>query len=158
MAEHNGSGERITLVEAAERSGLSVDLVRRRLKSGHLPSRQTTTKHGPAWEVPADALPLATARVARATVAEDRQPATLALVEMVAKLQADVIARTEAAALWQGRAEMLAGELATSREQVRALMAPREEPENSASVEPISSVDLVDPPARPWWHRLIWGS
>jgi hypothetical protein len=58
--------------------------------------------------------------------------------------------------MWQARAEMLAGELAAAREQVRALSAPSREPQaelNLASLYARSS----DPAAlRRWWQRPLF--
>ena len=56
------------------------------------------------------------------------------LAERLERANADLLARTEAAAAWQGRADVLASELAKTRDQL-ALMAPKAEPE----------------PPRRWW-------
>jgi hypothetical protein len=57
--------------------------------------------------------------------------------------------------MWQGRAELLAGELAASREQVRALMAPREEP---SAVGTADRIPADTPAPLRWWQRQLWGS
>ena len=156
--ESNGHdpGEWITLAEARERSGLSIDALRRRLKRGQLPARQEQTRHGPTWLVDAEALPSASTRVGAAPtvgarVGAEAGAAMLALVEQNRELHAELLRRTEAATAWQARAEMLAGQLADLREHVRALETPKVEqttPEPSAAVEPAS-----EPQTRPWWRR-----
>jgi hypothetical protein len=49
------------------------------------------------------------------------------LVALVERQQ-QIIENASAAAMWQARAEKLAGELADARGQLKALQAPREEP------------------------------
>ncbi len=44
-------GEWLSLVEASQRTGMSIQTLRRRLKEGKLRSRQCTTSHGLAWQV-----------------------------------------------------------------------------------------------------------
>lgn len=50
--------EWVTLAEAAQHWGLSVDTVRRRIKRGELSARQVATKHGPAYQVRLGSLPI----------------------------------------------------------------------------------------------------
>jgi excisionase family DNA binding protein len=52
------------------------------------------------------------------------------------QLEQAVIERTEAAALWQGRAQVLVAELEAARVELKALTAPASRP--------------------PWWRRLAW--
>jgi hypothetical protein len=58
-----------------------------------------------------------------------------------------------------GRLGFLQAELQQRDETIRALQAPREEPENAVSVTVVSA-DQVDapPPRRPsWWRRVLLG-
>jgi hypothetical protein len=66
-------------------------------------------------------------------------------------MQHDLLARTEAAAMWQARAEMPAGQLQRREEQLKALQAPQEEQE-------IGSLELpISPAPRRLWQRLLFG-
>jgi hypothetical protein len=62
---------------------------------------------------------------------------------LVRELQTELVWRSEAAAMWQGRAELLASELERARDQVRALQAPTE---------------TGPPRSVPWWRRWWPGS
>lgn len=80
------------------------------------------------------------------------------LVHLVAKLQADVVSKAEAAAMWQARAEMLAAQLEQAQ---RALPAPQPpQPAQDAprgdSVAPRYPEASVSATAlrRPWW--MFW--
>jgi excisionase family DNA binding protein len=150
----DATAEGLTLSEAAGQLGMSKDTVRRRVKRGELKGWQVETKFGLEWRVALDTAPTPQpmgAGIGAVGVSD--------LVRLLRDTQAELMQAVGAASMWQGRAEMLAGELAASREQVRALMAPREEPEplESPAVQS-NGVDLVEPPARRWWQRLIWGS
>jgi excisionase family DNA binding protein len=54
------------------------------------------------------------------------------MLQFVREAHAEAIAKAEAAAMWQARAEFLAGELAQAREQLKMLEAPKveEQPEH----------------------------
>ena len=151
MAETNGhDGEWITLAEASERSGISVDALRRQVKRGRLSSRQEQTRYGPTWLVSAGVLPSAPARVdgaprVGATVGAEGG-AMLALVEQNRQLQVELVAKAEAAAMWQARAEMLMGQV---RQLQLALEAPKPEP---VTVEPSPETEAApEGEAKPWW-------
>jgi hypothetical protein len=149
---HDGD-EWVTLAEASERSGLSVDALRRQVKRGRLLSRQEQTRYGPTWLVSAGALPSASARVdsaptVGARVGVEGGAAVLALVEHNKQLQAELVAKAEAAAMWQARAEFLAGQLEQAQ---RALEAPKAGP---AASEPAPDFEAASGPAtRRWWRR-----
>jgi len=78
------------------------------------------------------------------------------LVHLVVKLQADVVAKAEAAAMWQARAEMLAAQL----DHARALPAPQPAPDAQESTPSRSAAETSVAPsesaqARPgFWTRL----
>jgi hypothetical protein len=61
------------------------------------------------------------------------------LTDRLDRANSELLLRTEAAAAWQGRAEILAAELARTREQL-ALMAPQ------------SEMRISDSQPRPWWR------
>jgi excisionase family DNA binding protein len=83
-------------------------------------------------------------------------PAMLELVHLVAQLQSDVVQKAEAAAMWQSRAEFLAGQL----EQAQLALAAPKEPTPSkightsdsvgVSVEP-TQTPAKTPQRAPWW-------
>ncbi len=141
----------LPLSSAAEQLGLSIHAVRRRVHAGELPSRQVRTRYGLAWQVRLDGECEARASVApelreaSATVAE---PAGVGeLVAFVREQQAQLLAAHEAAAMWQGRAETLAHQLAEARETIRALQAPPE-PERAPATS-----GIPDTPS--WWRRAL---
>jgi hypothetical protein len=70
-----------------------------------------------------------------------RQSEAVHLAELVRELQGEVLRRTEAAATWQARAEFLAGQLESARDEIKALAAPQqlvEAPGTPESAEPMS--------------------
>jgi excisionase family DNA binding protein len=153
--------EWLTLEQAAERLGVSVHAVRRRLKKGELAARQVSTRYGPAWEVSLNgAVTLAEdSRESDAGVAQAlRDPdatVTTDLVALVERQQRQIVENASAAAMWQARAEMLAGELADARGQLLALQAPQPEPtpeEPPATVAPVE-----ERPRASWWRRVLFG-
>jgi hypothetical protein len=135
VEEHSGEGW-LSLNEAAVLLGVSTDTVRRRMKRGEFQSRQIPTPHGPAYQVLCNPLPNQSATLA-ATLADPTEEETseaqkpLALIEMVRlmeKLQEEnsrLQLKAESAAMWQGRAEMLALQLQKAEDQIKMLAAPK---------------------------------
>jgi len=76
----------------------------------------------------------------------DQGPGLLELVRLVDRLQTDVRERSEAATLWQARAEMLAHQLSVTEDQLGALEASR------APVALNLGAHAPDPPSA-WWRR-----
>ena len=72
------------------------------------------------------------------TDTETARPDLTALVDLVAKLNADLVAKAEAAAMWQTRAAVLEAELARLRD-LAALGPGRDE------------IVMTVPSSRPWW-------
>jgi predicted ArsR family transcriptional regulator len=153
----------LSLEEAAQQLGVSVHAVRRRLKRGDIAARQVSTRYGPAWQVSLNgAVTLAQdSREPDASVSSPlREPndRLSGLVGLVERQQRQIVDNASAAAMWQARAEMLAGELAAAREQL-ALMAPKVEPQ--AEAEHVFSTAVEEtppaPPRRPWYQRLLFG-
>ncbi len=160
----------LTIKEAAAELGISEKTVRHRIKLNHLAALKVETPQGYQWRVYPDGLPLGRQvepdpLPAERETEEDLEPdpvqlETPALLEvlhmldarqaMIDRLQqealekADKIAElTGAAAHWQTRAIVAEEQARRAEEQVRLLMAPKDEPE---------------PPAEPkvsWWRRLF---
>jgi len=124
----------LSLAEAARALGISEKTARRRAKVGQLEARQVSTRHGPAWQV---RVPGTVDTGGRVDPTGTQAATMLELVRLVGDLQG----KAEAAAMWQGRAEMLAAQLADAREMIRALEAP-------------GPVPSPTPPAvAGWWDR-----
>jgi hypothetical protein len=166
----------LDLAEAARRERVALDTMRRRVRRGVYPSRQVRTPRGLAWRVrlasPGDAtldhsldegLPTVDPTV-DPTVMPNLAPTVdgvglVELVHLVDRLQRDVVARTEAATLWQARAEMLASQL----EQAQLALAAPKEPtpqerpflrdSEGSTVEPIQTPTTART-GRPWW--ALW--
>jgi excisionase family DNA binding protein len=198
-AQEPTSSNWLTIAEAAAALGVSVDTVRRRLKRGELQAEQVPTERGPVWRVCVNGLagvpsvpgsnghstpgtPSSAAEHAMHESVEMR-PELLRALEMLERAQSDVVAKAEAAAMWQTRAELLGlqvqqrdRELADVREELRALQAPAEPTESSASalteeerqeleilrIEHELNLHRMESPKaplemkqRPWWQRLF---
>jgi excisionase family DNA binding protein len=83
-------------------------------------------------------------------------PAVVELVAMVRALQEQLIARTEAAAMWQERAGALSDRLALAESRLDALMAPQQPQEPTLDASTASQGPGPSPePSRPWW-RSPW--
>ena len=132
----------LSLAEAARALGISEKTARRRAKAGQFEARHVPTSHGPAWQV---RVPGTVPTEGRVDGAGTRAATMLELVRLVGDLQA----KAEAAAMWQGRAETLAHQLAEARETIRALAAPKPEPAPDPFPEPIPPT----PNAAPWDAR-----
>jgi excisionase family DNA binding protein len=138
--------------QAAALVGVSPKTVRRWILSGRLKA----DKRGRSFRISHDALgpfmgqetpPISdTAQQETGTADSGRyrsgqRTADTALVELVRDLKAELVAKAEAAAMWQARAEFLAGEV---RQLQAALEAPKAEP-----VDPVSSPRPSRPRQRP---------
>jgi hypothetical protein len=146
----------LSLEDAAHQLGLSVHAVRRRLKKGDIAGRQVSTRYGPAWQVSLNGSATLTqgSREPDATVALPlREPddRLAGLVDLVERQQQTIVEKAEAAAMWQARAEMLAGELADARGRLAVLEAPKVEP---SPVETASAIETAEEPPRGPWRRL----
>jgi excisionase family DNA binding protein len=163
-SQQSSSSTWLTIAEAAAALGVSVDTVRRRLKRGELQAQQMPTERGPVWRVAIDAMhsvpstpgtnghsvPGTPSRVAKHAVHDSRvelRPELLKTLELLERAQAEVVAKAEAASMWQTRAELLALQLHQAEERILALEAPRE------SVADEIAVADTAPSARrrPWW-------
>ena len=142
------------LAEAARILGISIDAARRKVKSGALAAEKRETPQGGTWWVrlaPPGELPPAAWRQAPSSAGSPVSPGLdlSSLVDLVERLQSQLLERTEAATLWQARALML-------EDRVRALEAPKSQDAQDAAQEPNLTPQGPDPrtgaPA-PWWRR-----
>jgi len=122
--------------EAADYCGASEKTIRNWLATGrlsadksagsfHIPQAQLDAikRNGPRSPQDADRQAEGSAEEVRA---ESPHLLTAAdVLSMVREAQAEAIAKAEAAAMWQARAEMLAHQLAVTGDRLRALEAPR---------------------------------
>jgi hypothetical protein len=122
------NGAWLSLAEAARALGVSEKTARRRAKAGQLQARQVGTQHGPAWQV---WVPNGVDVEGRVDGTGTQAATMLELVRLVGELQG----KAESAAMWQGRAELLALRLAAAEEKLKALEAPAA-PELAPAPEP----------------------
>jgi hypothetical protein len=181
----------LAIADAAQALGISIDAARRRVRNGSLAAEKRATPQGGAWWVlvPDGAQRHVAGHQAPGGNGEAHQEAAVqqggsagtvaavdgidlqaGLIQLVGELTArldgkheELLARTEAAAMWQARAEMLAGELADARvqvqqrdEQLKALQAPQQEPPTQEP--PATAVLTEEPPAafQPGRWRRVW--
>lgn len=153
--------EGLTIAEAAAQLGVSSDTVRRRIRRGELPAQQVTTPNGPAWRVLLGVLPSAVPTLDGAPSSAAMHVEAPLLARLLADTQAELVRTAGAAAMWQARAEFLAGQL----EQAQlALAAPKEPASQERPFLSDSDAVAVDPtqtssqtPQRaPWWQ--FWRS
>jgi excisionase family DNA binding protein len=151
--------EGLTIAEAAAHLGVSSDTVRRRIRRGDLSAMQVHTPNGPAWRVLLGALPSAVPTLDGAHSSAAMHVEAPLLAQLLADAQAELVRKAEAAAMWQARAEFLAGQL----EQAQlALAAPKEmashqRPQISDSdglTAETTQTPATTPQRVPWW--LPW--
>jgi hypothetical protein len=155
----------LPLAEAALELGISTDTARRRLRKQQLVGEQRPTPQGFTWWVrlggvaEVGSAPDPHAAQVAGSPRRPAQAGVVELVDLVDRLQSDLVAKAEAAAMWQARAEFLASQL----EQAQlALAAPREpaSPERtiSSDSEHVASEPTQTPSehrnGRPWWQ--VW--
>ena len=139
----------VSLVEAAERLGVSERTVLRRIQKGMLPAYKIETPHGQAWRItldstPDSASPAAPAPPAKVSVRGDTHEtqALLKLLEDERRERGALVQRNEQLA---GQVGFLQAKMQDQDRQIALLMAPKDEPEP----EP------AQPERRPWWKRWI---
>jgi excisionase family DNA binding protein len=96
-----------------------------------------------------------------ARMADSPQTGLAELVALVRDLQSELMRRTEAAAMWQARAEVLALQLEDARARL-ALSAPTNAPESHTAANltaqgPEPTGGPLGPDGRSWWRR-VWGA
>jgi hypothetical protein len=155
----------LSLREAAAKLQLSEKTLRKRIKEGRLESKLVATQFGPAYQVRLPGVPgVGSSLEAESSTLEDtpsrvEEKGTLEgesgsvrdLVELIRDLQSsltesqrEMMEKAEAAALWQGRAEVLMTQLTEARHEIKALEAPKVEAGHD---------DQQQPGSRPWWKR-----
>ena len=163
----NGTAERwVPLAEAARELQVSVDTLRRRLRKGELVGEQRPTPQGFVWWVCIDdaaylgsapgphAAHLGTSPTQHAYAPA---PGVVELVQLVSKLQADVVAKAEAAAMWQARAEVLASQLEQAQRALEAPKEPDPSPGFTGSPPANGTVEVAqEPPKRKRWRWWPW--
>ena len=166
---HVAPGRTLSLVEAAEHFGVSERTVLRRIRKGQLKAHKADTPYGPAWQVTLDMFggphptALSTPDNMPTTASTSASPPELIeMLEIVkedrrlidrlqqeASEKADKIAElTGTAAHWQARAVIAEEQARRAEEQVKLLMAPKDEP--AEVPEPVAQREQ-----RPWWKRLF---
>ena len=140
----------VSLVEAAERLGVSERTVLRRIQKGMLPAYKIETPHGQAWRITLDSTPDSASPAAPVPPAKVSVRGDTHETQALLKLLEDE--RRERGALVQ-RNEQLAGQLGFTQAKlqeaertVALLMAPKYEP----APEP-----PAEPERRPWWRGWI---
>jgi excisionase family DNA binding protein len=151
VEQGTGTYDLVTVKQAAERLGCSVQTVRRLIRSGRLRADLVARPQGSAWRVmlpvdqdaPADHVVQTGASLERATIRD-----VPGITEIVAELAAARLMIAQQAE----RLGFLQAELQQRDEQLKALMAPKEEP---TSVEPaVAGSPAEEPPQAPW--RRLW--
>jgi excisionase family DNA binding protein len=147
--------EGLTIAEAASQLGCSVDTIRRRIRRGELVAQQVPTQRGPAWRVTLGTLPGTLPTVGSTLGSAAMHVEAPLLAQLLADAQAELVRKAEAAAMWQARAEMLAGQVERLQLALAAPkpnsseIAPQRDSEHAA-VEP-AQTSSEPPQARPWW-------
>jgi excisionase family DNA binding protein len=160
-------GAYLSAREAADYCGVSEKTIRNWLAAGKLSAEKSAgsfrisqdqldalKREGPRTPRGADRQPEGSAEEVRA---EGPQALTVQdVLGLLRDLQAELLARTEAATAWQVRAEVLAHQLAEAQGRIRALEAPKE-PEPPPVPEPPAPAPDGQGDA-PWWRRWwAWG-
>jgi excisionase family DNA binding protein len=150
--------------DAAARCGVSERTVRRWIVKGRLPADRDGREFRIACEALAPFLGHAADNGQGAAAESDMSAAS---PQQGAALSADVAAgllhlvdRLQRENLeLAGRLGFLQAELQQRDETIRALQAPREEPENAVSVTVVSADQVDAPPPRlpSWWRRVLLG-
>jgi excisionase family DNA binding protein len=161
------TGEWLTLAVAAEKLGVSVDTVRRRLHRGELIAKEELTRFGKAWRVQLDELPSAGQSPTQDLPTAEQNgvhspgqgvdgPGMLELVQLIKELQL----KAETAAMWQARAMVLEEQLGHTRlqltqayETLKALEAPKLLEDDIKEEPPPESESWWGT----WWRRLGLG-
>jgi excisionase family DNA binding protein len=160
--------EWMTVAAAAELAGVSARTMRRWAKNGQVRSRRRGRVHlidasESAATVGHDGHPLADDRSPPAAMADEASH----LAALVRELSASLAEQSAIAAMWQGRADVLA-------QRVRMLEAPQSHQMHEDAIltaqrpdapsgpsEPPSPAPMPPTPngqgAAPWWRRWWWG-
>jgi len=160
MGTDGEDGAWLRLAEAAERLGVSVDTLRRRVRAGAVRSRQVPTRHGPAYEVwttapePLEARPLGVVHRGGAQSANPGGAQADALVLLMRDLMADNQRLLERALTAEARLVALAaaGQTAALETSAPATGPPQSAQEGQqGAVARVVALDDQEAPRRPWW-------
>jgi hypothetical protein len=149
----------LTLAQASQATGLTVDTIRRRLKRGELVGRKVATAYGPAWQVSLNGHTEGVGEPAGDTVAvttpSPEQPSQgvvtdaregvglLEALRLVEKLQEENRNLAGQVGYYQAQIEQL-------RDMIKMLEAPKERPPSPSPDEE----ELEEPPSG-WWGRVL---
>jgi excisionase family DNA binding protein len=154
----------LSIEEAAESMGVSAATIRRRIKTGELAAFKRTTPYGFEWRIGAEPESIGLITTADHVVESPDQPVVesadqtsapemLELVRLADRLQQEASEKAEkiaeltgTAAHWQARAVIAEEQARRAEEQVKLLMAPKDDP----APEP-----PAEPERRPWWKRWL---
>jgi excisionase family DNA binding protein len=140
----------LTIPEAAQRLGLSIVTVRRRIKQGSLEAELQPGIRGPEYRV---RLPSET--IVRSAEPEQLTSVVTTLLARLAEIEDQRLAEGKAAAAWQAKAEMLGREVEQLKGRLAALQAPKEEP--APVVPPVEALLTEERPRAAWWRRVLLG-
>jgi excisionase family DNA binding protein len=87
---------------------------------------------------------------------QQQRPELLKVLELLERAQTEVVAKAEAAAMWQARAELLAVQLGQAQDRLRALEAPDAAQDENLSEEDQNADQEPSAPRRPWWAALAF--
>ncbi len=165
----------LTIAQAADALGISVKTVRRRIRMGQLKTRTVQGRNGPEHRVDQvdrtndhrqsdhsqrdQGHDQSHSDQGRRDRGHDQGHAPTvdisSLVALVEKLNEQLVQKSEAAAMWQTRATVLAEQIDALRDQL-ALPAPTEPSAPPVETPPTVVVSPVADPAQlPWWKRLF---
>ena len=149
----------VTLKEAAHLLGVSARTVRRRIQEGALQGYKEQTDYGEVWRVhlshihadPSTDADPSTRRPPGnpADPSAPTAPELMKALEMVDRLQQQNQELTAAASHWQARYQDAERRAHYAEEQVRLLMAPKNEPGPVEPERPAASERVS------WWRRLF---
>ena len=176
--------EWLSLTDAAIALGIHVDTLRRKVRQGQFESRKVPTKFGESYQVRLKGVDELDQDLVNprsnggpTPVQASLDPALSELVQLISKLQDDnqkavkelqaqVVEKAEAAAMWQARAEMLSFQLQGAQETIRMLEAPKlqaneavvipespQEPPETAEGREVMP-EPIDQHREPWWRRF----
>jgi excisionase family DNA binding protein len=146
----------LTIAEAATQLGCSVDTIRRRIRRGEVVAEQVPTQRGPAWRVKLGTLLGSQPTVGSMLGSNAMHVEAPLLAQLLADAQAELVRKAEAAAMWQARAEFLAGQLEQAQLALAAPKQPASQERPFLRDSEGVPVESTQTPARtpqraPWW-------
>jgi hypothetical protein len=176
--------EWLSLPEAAVALGIHIDTLRRKVRHGQIEARKVPTKFGESYQVRLTGVDEVDPDLVNpgsmggpTPIQAPPDPALSELIQLVGKLQDDnreavkelqaqMVEKAEAAAMWQARAEMLSFQLQGAQETIRMLEAPKHQATEAVVVpesaqEPLETADSgvvvsesKEERREPWWRRF----